>query len=78
MNIITFKPIFHHNTNPFALEPRVGIDPKCNTFALGIPYLPPINSMQPPIYKCDPHLPNVTPNTSRWNIGHGGFPHVGT
>ena len=33
----TLKPIFHYNVKPFALEPRVGLDPQCDDFALGIP-----------------------------------------
>ena len=33
---ITFKPIFHHNVNPFALGSHVGLDPQCDNFALSL------------------------------------------
>ena len=33
----SLKPIFHCNANPFALEPRVGLDTQPNDFALEIP-----------------------------------------
>ena len=32
---------------------------------------------QPPIYLTDHHLPNMTPNASRWNIGRVGSPRIG-
>ena len=35
--VLTHKPIFHCNAKPFALGPRVGLDPQRHNFALGIP-----------------------------------------
>ena len=46
--------------NPFALGPRVGLDPQRHNFVLGI-----LKFALPP---------TPTPNASRWNIGGVGSP----
>ena len=59
-------PIFHCDAKPFALGPRVGLDPQRHNFALGIPTLkfalPPTGTLNA---------------SSQWTIGCVGSPGVG-
>ena len=74
------KLIFHCNANPFALGPRVGLDPKRENFVLGIPtcwYLK--GQRKPCAPNAKPWGPNVkpcAPNVSQWNILRVGSPGV--
>ena len=80
-NISKRKPIFHCDTKPFALGPRVGLDPQSHNFALGILscwYLKALKFVLP----LTPNLkfalpPTRTPNASQWNIGWVRLPGVG-
>ena len=68
------KPIFHCDAKPFALGPRVGLDPKHHNFALRIPtcwYLKMLKFALPTTRTLKFALP---PNASRWNIGGVGSP----
>ena len=62
----------HQTLKPFALGPRVGLDPQRHNFAVGIPtcwYLKTLKFALPP---------TPTPNASQWNIGCVGSPGVGS
>ena len=78
---ITIKPIFHCNAKPFALGPRVALDPQCHNSALGIPtcwYLKTLKFALPPTRTLKFALPSTpTLNPSRWNIGGFGPPTQG-
>ena len=69
---VNLKPTFHYDAKPFALGPRVGLDPQRHNFVLGIPtcwYLKWLKFELPPTQMLKFVLPPTpTPNTSRWNI----------
>ena len=74
----SLKPIFHCDAKPFALGPRIGLDPQHHNFALGIPtcwFLKTLKFALPPMRMLKCALPSrPTPNASRWNIGGVGSP----
>ena len=85
VNIVTewrIKPIFHCNTKPLVLAPRIGLDTQHVEFVLPIPtcwYLKSLaDTVGPPNTSqyCltwinnaqrEPIMTNASPNTSKWN-----------
>ena len=62
------KPIFHCDAKPFALGPRVGLDPQCHNLVL-----PPKNANICVTPEANAKI-SVTPSASQWNIGCVGSP----
>ena len=70
---ILFKPIFHYDAKPFALDTGVGLDPIRHTFVS--PKAKDTN-MLVSFALGDANLsrhPTQNPNASQWNIGCVGF-----
>ena len=76
------KPIFHCDAKPFAVGPRIGLDPQRHNFMLGIPtcwYLKTIKFALSPTPNLKFVLPLTrTPNANQWNIGCVGSPCIGS
>ena len=76
---LPFKPIFHCDAKPFALDPNVGLDPQRHNFALPIPkcwYLKMLKFALLRTRNIKFALPlTPTPNASQWNLGRVGNVH---